>query len=92
MVKIVPVGHVLRKDGTSHVFHFTHFLAQVGSNPAMVDDLDRVWFVGSLLVIGDALTRHRYFDRAPELELLRHLRNGVAHGNAFRIDDPNSLA
>jgi hypothetical protein len=44
----------------------------------MVDDLDRVWLVGSLLAIGDALMRHCYFDHAPELELLRHLRNGVA--------------
>ena len=29
---------------------------------------------------------------SPELELLRHLRNGVAHGNRFRIDNPASLA
>ena len=37
------------------------------------------------------LKRHGYFDRAPELELLRHLRNGVAHGNLFRIDNPTEI-
>jgi hypothetical protein len=43
------------------------------------------------LAVGDALAAHGYFDRAPELELLGHLRNGVAHGNVFRIDNPKSL-
>lgn len=84
--QIVPVGYVVRKDGTSHIFHFTQYLARAGSDPAMVDELRRVWLVGALLAVGDALKRHDYFDHAPELEVLRHLRNGVAHGNAFRID------
>jgi hypothetical protein len=43
------------------------------------------------LAIGDALKPHGYFNRAPELELLRHLRNGVAHGNTFRIDNLKDL-
>jgi hypothetical protein len=34
---------------------------------------------------------HCQINRVPELELLRHLRNGVAHGNVFRIDNPASL-
>lgn len=54
--------------------------------------LERIWFVGALLTLGDALEEHDYFDRAPELELLRHLRNGVAHGNTFKIRNPNKLA
>jgi hypothetical protein len=86
----VPEGYVFRKDGTTHVFHFTHFLGKA-RDAAMVDDLARVWLVGALLTIGDALADNSFFDRAPELELLRHLRNGVAHGNAFRIDNPASL-
>jgi hypothetical protein len=53
--EIVPVAYVNRKDGTRHVFHFTFYLSQAGSNPAMVDDLDRVWLAGALLAIGDAL-------------------------------------
>ena len=36
-----------------------------------------------MLAVGDALKRHKYFDHAPELELVYHLRNGIAHGNRF---------
>jgi hypothetical protein len=39
----------------------------------------------ALLWIGDALTRASYFDRAPVLEFIRHLRNAVAHGNVFNL-------
>jgi hypothetical protein len=88
---LIPEGRVFRRDGTFHRFHFDHFLAKVGNDPAIIDELTRVWLVGALLTLGDALTANVYFDRAPELELLRHLRNGVAHGNAFRIDNPQSL-
>jgi hypothetical protein len=87
----IPIGSVRRKDGTQHVFHFQYYLDQASSNSAMVHDLERVSLVGSLLAVGDALSMHHYFDRAPELELLRHLRNCVAHGNRFRIDNPKSL-
>jgi hypothetical protein len=41
--------------------------------------------MGSLLTLGDELSAHDYFDRAPALELLYHLRNGVAHGNRFNV-------
>jgi hypothetical protein len=90
--RIVPEGYAYRKDGTRHNFHFTYFLAKAVSDPAMRDDLDRLWLVGSLLATGDALTRHDYFDHAPELELLYRLRNGVAHGNVFKIQNPKRLA
>jgi hypothetical protein len=89
--QIVPVGFVKRKDGTHHVFHFHHYLDYARSNEQMANDLPRAWLVGSLLAIGDALSNSRYFDRAPELELLRHLRNGVAHGNRFHFGSGKSL-
>jgi hypothetical protein len=79
----VPVGYVTRKDGTHHVFHFAHYLGQLRENNQFAMELQKTWLVGSLLTVGDALARHNYFDRAPELELLRHLRNGIAHGNKF---------
>ena len=88
----VPVGRVFRKDGTGHQFHYLHFLDQARSDSLLADDLRRIWITGSLLAVGDALGLHHYFDRAPELELLRHLRNGVAHGNRFRIDNPLELS
>jgi hypothetical protein len=88
----VPVGYVFRKDGTRHSFHFTEYLARAASDPAIVDELRRVWLVGALLAIDDALKPQDYFDHAPELELVRHLRNGVAHRNTFRIDNLELLA
>jgi len=87
----VPVGYVGRKDGTNHVFHFSHYLEQVRSNDLLADDLQRSWLVGSLVTIGDVLAQNGYFDRAPELELIRHLRNGVAHGNRFYFGRGKSL-
>lgn len=90
--QIVPVGYVPRKDGTKIIFHYSHFLDQARHNAMIVGDLERLWLAGSLIAVGDAASAHGYFDRAPELELLRHLRNGIAHGNRFRIDNPASLA
>lgn len=87
----VPVGFVRRKDGTEHVFHFTHYLQLAQKNVEIMHDLKRVWLAAALLTVGDALSQHGYFDRAPELELVRHLRNGIAHGNRFRIDKPANL-
>ena len=49
------------------------------------------FFKGALLTLGDDLAQHDYFDRAPELELVRHLRNGIAHGNRIEIRNPTSL-
>jgi hypothetical protein len=82
---------VPRKDGTQHVFDFGHYLAQARDNPEMGNDLEHIWMVGALLTVGDAHKKYEYFDRAPELELVRHLRNGVAHGNTFDIRCPHEL-
>ena len=81
----VPVGYATRKDGTQHHFHFNVYLSQARTDSETRDHLEKVWLAGALLTLGDALATHDYFTRAPELELLRHLRNGVAHGNTFRV-------
>src|SRR6202051_2520728 len=83
---------VVRKDGTKHVFSFDHYLREAFENSKTKEDLDRVWVTGGLIALADALDRKAYFDRAAELEHVRHLRNGVSHGNRFRIDHPNKLA
>lgn len=88
---VVPIGTVRRKDGTEHAFDFKLFLRRAGTDADIIAELERVWLTGCLLTLGDVLARHQYFDRAPELELLRHLRNGIAHGNRFRITNPTSL-
>jgi hypothetical protein len=55
------------------------------------EQFPRIWLTGALLAVGDALKESGYFDRAPELELVRYLRNGVAHGNRFEIRYPDQL-
>lgn len=47
-------------------------------------------FLGSLFMtilswVGDELSKNGYFDKSPELELFRHLRNGISHGNTFNL-------
>jgi hypothetical protein len=83
---------VVRKDGTKHVFSFDHYLREAFENSKTKDDLDRVWLTGGLIALADALDRKGYFDRAPHLELVKHLRNGISHGNRFRIDSLQKLA
>jgi len=79
--QLVPVGYITRKDGTQLGFHFPLYLDQARDNA----EFAKVWLVGSLLAVGDALKPYRYFDHAPELEMIYHLRNGVAHGNVFKL-------
>ena len=47
--------------------------------------MGNAFICGSLIALGDALQRDDYFDRAPVLEMVYHLRNGVAHGNRFNF-------
>jgi hypothetical protein len=61
--QMVPVGRIRHKDGTRHEFHFTHYLAQAGTDPAIADHLDRVWLVGALLTIGDPKVFRVYRDK-----------------------------
>jgi hypothetical protein len=78
----VPILQVPRSDGTYHKFDFHHYLAAV-ENPGLREDFDQAWLASSLLRIGDALGKNGYFGHAPEAELVRHLRNGIAHRNRF---------
>jgi hypothetical protein len=87
----IPVARVARKDGTAHVYSLLHYLEWGRSDQDLVHDFQRVWLIGSLMAIGDALSKCGYLNRAPLLELIRHLRNGIAHGNIFEIRDPSNL-
>lgn len=82
----VPIGIIKRKDNTFHAFHFTHFLDLIKTDPIISEQMEHIWFTGTILTICDRLEKNNYFDRAPELELLRYIRHGIAHGNRFRID------
>jgi hypothetical protein len=79
----VPVLKIPRGDGNEMIMSFDHFLAE-GHKPATRKDFDRVWLTGALLTVGDALGPD-YFGHQPEAEMIRHLRNGIAHGNRFKF-------
>jgi hypothetical protein len=81
-----PTGEIKRKDGTSHVLNLRHYLDLLRIDQSLQGDFLRTWATGALLALGDELKDHHYFDRAPILELVYHLRNGIAHGNRFNID------
>jgi len=86
-----PAGLVQRKDGTLSAYDWLHHLNVAKDDPDMATELDRAWLVSALVVLGDRLASEDYFDHAPLLEMVRHLRNGVVHGNRFEIRDPGAL-
>jgi hypothetical protein len=73
---------VSRNDGSGHVYNPYHYLDFARTNPEMINELSRVWLIGALIAVGDALSPD-YLNHAPILELIYHLRNGVAHGGKF---------
>jgi len=79
-----PTDFVQRKDGTKFSFETQDALVDL-ADKTIAAELPRVWLTGSLLTLGDALKNYGYFDHAPELELVYHLRNGIAHGNQFNF-------
>jgi hypothetical protein len=87
---LVAVGDVMRKDGTKHVYDMPHYLDHGCMDQRMISELERVWLIGSLIAVGDALADDsiKYFKKnVPMLELVYHLRNGVAHGNKFTFKE-----
>jgi hypothetical protein len=80
-----PVGEIKRKDGTAHTLNLRYYLDLFREDHGVQREILRAWAMGALLTLGDELSAHLYFDRAPVLELVYHLRNGVAHGNRFNI-------
>lgn len=80
-----PIGEIQRKDGTFHTLDLRHYLDLFREDQALQRYFLRTWAMGALLMLGDELVQHDYFDHAPILELVYHLRNGVAHGNRFNL-------
>jgi hypothetical protein len=82
-----PTGEIKRKDGTVHTIDLRHYLDLLREDQSLQDRFIRNWAIAALLTLGDELNNKNngYFDQAPILELVYHLRNGVAHGNRFNI-------
>jgi hypothetical protein len=78
----VPIIRIPRRDGNAMIMWFNHYLKAV-KNAEVSEDFDKVWLLGALLAVGDALGSNGYFGHDPEAEMIRHLRNGIAHGNRF---------
>lgn len=92
--QIVPVGFVKSKgDPVAHTFDFKFYLKHVRENEFIMTQIERVYLSGALLTIGDALKEHKYFNdfHSPIFQLIRHLRNGIAHGNKFNLRFPKDL-
>lgn len=85
-----PTGSVICRDGSSRPFDLRYVLDLMGSEPTLRAEMDRAWCVSSLVLLGDRLAAENY-DRAPVLEVVRHLRNGIAHGNRFTLRKPEDL-
>jgi hypothetical protein len=81
-----PTGEIKRKDGTFHTLDLRYYLDLLRADQSLQGNFLRAWAMGALLALGDELGKHSYFDHAPILELIYHLRNGIAHGNQFHID------
>lgn len=79
-----PSDFVQRKDGSKWSFDTQDALVCL-ADKAIEAELPRVWLTGALLALGDALKDNDYFDHGPALELVYHLRNGIAHGNRFNL-------
>ncbi|MBK7393287.1 MAG: hypothetical protein IPI64_08290 [Chloracidobacterium sp.] len=83
--QIVSVGYVDKTEGKPIEYSFPHFLKLAQDDPRVKAYSEQVWLAGALITLGDALESVEYLDHAPILEMIYHLRNGVAHGNKFRF-------
>ena len=83
----VPLGQIERLDGTAHSFDLSHAIRNIAASAEFRNRRERLWLSSLLLAVGDELAGMEpyYFDRGPDLEMIRHLRNGVAHGNRFDL-------
>lgn len=82
---------VVANDGSMRNYDLTYVMGLLRTDPELRSARDRSWCVSALILLGDRLAEEGYFDRAPVLEMVRHLRNGIAHGNRFTILKPAEL-
>lgn len=56
-------------------------------DPKVAKEIRRTYLSGALLSVGDHLADDEDVDRSPEFEFVRHVRNAVAHGNMFELNE-----
>lgn len=79
-----PWGWLHRLDGSAIRYGLRDFARNAVDETTQSLQL-QASAAGALLTLGDEFAKYQYFDKRPEFELLRHLRNGVAHGNRFNL-------
>ena len=85
---------VQRRDGSWLEVDRIEYLIEATDDPISAELISRIAVVGALMQLGDFLARAPQRSPSPELEFVRHLRNGVAHGNRFNFlkDEPRHPA
>ena len=82
----VPTEQIYTKHGAPPIyFDLIYAVKNIAASPGYREVHDRLWLTGALLTLGDELARQDYFDKKPDLEFIRHLRNGIGHGNCFNL-------
>jgi len=84
-----------RRDGTKHPPLDIHeSVRRIRGNPQFNLDYVGVILMATISLVADRLSRNAYFNKTPEPEFLRHIRNAIAHGNRFhmRSDEPRRPA
>lgn len=75
-----------RHDGTVYEFKdYGNLVKELRSNDSFNIEYLGMLVQTAFINIGDELSRNGYFDKAPVLEFIRHIRNALGHGNKFHF-------
>src|SRR4051794_25005216 len=75
-----PTGDILRKDGTFHTIDLSDHLDKFRADVDLQEQSLLGLAMGAILVLHIQLEKNKYFGHPPILEMIYHLRNGLAHG------------
>jgi len=76
-----------RKRGDHHLFGFEHYLKAAFEADTIANPVQQSWFAMAIVTAGAELSPFNYFNRAPRLEVIYHLRNAIAHGGRFHFTE-----
>lgn len=75
-----------RHDGSMYeIKNYGPLVEQLRSNNKFNLEYQGILIQSTFMNIGNELAKHDYFDKTPELEFFRHIRNALGHGNKFNL-------
>lgn len=75
-----------RKGGAEYTALDLHAsVARIRGNPQFNLDYIGAFLMATVSLVADRLAINSYFNKTPELEFLRHVRNAISHGNKFHF-------